>query len=119
MTARSRIDAELDGVRMSPDGSRLILLLHDTAGQKVALSLPTTCLNTVLTAAPLPVEAGAVHAVETWNMTQAENGQDMILTLCTPEGMTIAFTINPWQVQGMATVATYGSTRGGTNRSIH
>lgn len=35
MTERSRIDAELDGVRLSPDGARLILLLCDGAGQKV------------------------------------------------------------------------------------
>jgi len=31
--------ADLDGVRLSPDGSRLILLLRDAAGQKVSLSL--------------------------------------------------------------------------------
>jgi hypothetical protein len=120
MTDRSRIDtAELDGVRLSPDGSRLILLLRDTAGQKVSLSLPTHCLNTVLTAAPQSAEAGTVHAVDTWNMALAENGRDMILTLRTPEGMAISFTVKPWQVQGMATVATYGSTREPANRSIH
>ena len=49
----------------------------------------------------------------------AENGRDMILTLRTPEGMAISFTVKPWQVQGMATVATYGSTREPANRSIH
>jgi hypothetical protein len=119
MTDRSRIDAELDGARLSPDGSRLILLLRDTAGQKVSLSLPTNCLNTVLTAAPQPAEAGTVHAVETWNMALAENGQDMILTLCTPEGMAVSFTFRPWQVQGMATLATFGSIRETSNRSIH
>ena len=120
MTDRSRIDtAELDGVRLSPDGSRLILLLRDTAGQKVSLSLPTHCLNTVLTAAPQSAEAGTVHAVDTWSMALAENGRDMILTLRTPEGMAISFTVKPWQVQGMATVATYGSTREPANRSIH
>ena len=44
MTGRSRIDtAQLDGVRLSPDGSRLVLLLRDTAGQKVSVSLPTNC----------------------------------------------------------------------------
>jgi hypothetical protein len=70
MTGRSRIDAaELDGVRLSPDGSRLILLLRDASGQKVALSLPTTCLNAVLTAVPQAEEAGATHAVDTWNLT--------------------------------------------------
>jgi hypothetical protein len=52
-------------------------------------------------------------------MALAENGRDMILTLRTPEGMAISFTVKPWQVQGMATVATYGSTREPANRSIH
>ena len=83
MTERSRIDAELDGVRLSPDGSRLILLLHDAAGQKVSLSLPRSCVSAVLTAASHPAEAGVVHVVETWNMSSAENGLDMILTFCT------------------------------------
>ena len=120
MTDRSRIDAAgLDGVRLSPDGSRLILLLRDAAGQKVSLSLPTNCLNTVLTAVPRTAEAAAMHSVDTWNMTATENGQDMILTLCTPEGMAISFTVKPWQVQGMATVATYGARGEVTSRSIH
>ena len=50
MTGRSRIDtAQLDGVRLSPDGSRLILLLRDTAGQKVSVvladELPQQCAD--------------------------------------------------------------------------
>jgi hypothetical protein len=120
MTDRARIDTSaLDGVRLSSDGSRLILLLRDTSGQKVSVSLPTNCLNTVLTAASRPVETGTVHSLDTWNMAQAENSQDLILTLCTPEGLTISYIIKRWQVQGMATVATYGATRGAAIRSIH
>jgi hypothetical protein len=109
----------LDGVRLSFDGSRLILLLRDTSGQKVSVSVPTNCMNTVLTAVSRPVEPGTVHSLDTWNMAQAENGQDLILTLCTPEGLTISYNIKPWQVQGMATVATYGATRGAAIRSFH
>jgi hypothetical protein len=120
MTDRSRIDtAELDGVRLSPDGSRLILLLRDTAGQKISLSLPTNCLNSVLTAVPHPAEADTVHAVDTWSMSLAEDGQDTGLTFRTPEGMAISFTIKRWQVQSMATVATYGATREPASRSVH
>jgi hypothetical protein len=118
MTERSGIDAELDGVRPSPDGSRLILLLHDAAGQKVSLSLPRSCVSAVLTATPHPADRGTVHAVETWDMSLAENGQDMILTFCTPEGMVTSFTIKSWQAQGMATVATYG-TRDSSSRLVH
>jgi hypothetical protein len=119
MTESSRIDAQLDGVRLSPDGSRLILLLRDAAGQKVSLSLPTRCLNTVLSAAPPPVAAGIVHSVETWNMSPARNGQDLILTLCTPAGRVMSFAIKSWQAEGMATVATYASTRQSVGRSVH
>ena len=119
MTDHSRIDADLDGVRVSPDGLRLILLLRDAAGQKVSLSLPRTCVSAVMSATPRPVEAGTVHAVETWNMSLAKNGQDMILTLGTSEGMVISFAIKAWQAQGMATVATYGTTRDCSTRSVH
>ncbi len=120
MTERSRIDAaELDGVQLSPDGMRLILLLRDAAGQKVSLSLPRRCVSAVLTAAPRPTEAGPPHSVDAWNMSLAENGQDMILTFCTPEGMVMSFTIKSWQAQAMATVATYGTTRGNASHSVH
>ncbi|HEY8287922.1 MAG TPA: hypothetical protein VIG49_01550 [Acetobacteraceae bacterium] len=120
MSDRSRIDAAaLDGVRLSSDGARLILLLRDTAGQKLSPSLPANCLSAMLTAAPRPAETGTAHAVDSWDMSLAGNGQDMILTLCTPEGMAMSFTIKPWQVQGMVTLATYGAPRQGTGRSIH
>lgn len=52
-------------------------------------------------------------------MVPAENGQDMLLTLCTPEGKAISFRIKSWQAEGIATVATSGSTRGRISRSIH
>jgi hypothetical protein len=119
MTDRSRIDAELDGVQLSPDGTRLILLLRDAAGQKVSLSLPKSCVSAVLTAAPRPVVAGTSYVVQTWNMSLAENGRDMILTLCTPEGMVASFTITSWQAQGMATLATYGTSRDSESRTVH
>ena len=104
---------------LSPDGSRLILLLHDAAGQKVSLSLPTSCVSEVLTAAPHPAETGTIHSVATWNMSRAKNGQDMILTLCTPEGMVTSFTIKLWQAQGMATVAMYGTARDSASKFVH
>jgi hypothetical protein len=118
MTEQNRIDAAvLDGARLSPDGTRLVLLLRDAEGRKIALSLPMSYLNTVLTATPRTAEAGTVHPLDTWNMAPAKNGRDMILTLCTPEGTEISFTIKPWQVQGMATIATYGAPR--EARSLH
>jgi len=120
MTDRSRVDASrLEGVRLSPDGSRLILLLRDEMGQKVSLSLPTSSLNEVLSALPRPPETGTVHEVDSWNIGLAGNGNGVILTLNTPEGVAMSFNVKPWQVQGMATVATYGTTRETARRSIH
>lgn len=120
MSGCSRIDAiALDSVRLSPDGARLILLLRDAAGQKVSVSLPKTCASAVLTAAPQPTEAGIPHPVDVWTMSLADNGQDMILTFCTREGMVMSFTIKSWQAQAMATVATYGATRNSAIRSVH
>ena len=87
MNDRSRIDAtELDGVRLSPDGSRLVLSLRNSAGQKISLSLPVTSLNTVLTAMPRSAAMGTRHSLDAWSMAPA-NGHDMILTLRTPEGL--------------------------------
>ena len=120
MNGGSRIDAtELDSVRLSPDGVRLILLMRDAAGRKVSLSLPRSCMSAVLTAAPRPMEAGIRHVVDVWNMSLAENGADMVMTFCTREGMMISFTLKSWQVQAIATVATHSATRGSASRSTH
>jgi len=117
---RTRIDAaELVGVRLSSDGTRLLLILRDQAGQTVSLSLPANCLNTVLTALPRQVETGTVHQLDTWNMVTAENDRDLVLTLRTPEGLAISFMTKPWQVQGMATLATYSHPHQVTKKSIH
>lgn len=121
MTDRSgRIDAaELSSAQLSPDGSRLILLMRDAAGRNVSLSLPTDCLNTILAATPRQVEADAAYSLDTWSMAPAENGRDMILTLCTPQGLAVSFIVKPWQVQGMATVATHTHPHEPPPRSVH
>lgn len=109
MTDRIRIDAvELIDVRLSADHTRLLLTLRDAMGQSVSLSLPTRCLNSVLTALPRSVESGTLHALDTWSMEPVGNGQDLVLTLRTPDGMAISFATKPWQLEGMATIATYG-----------
>jgi hypothetical protein len=119
MTDCSKIDAELDTVRLSSDGSRLILLLRDAEGQKLSVSLPTGCVNALVTAAPYPTRARTVYSVATWNMSPAGNGEDLVLTLCTPEGMVASFTVTSWQAHGMATVVTYGQARESVSRSVH
>lgn len=107
MTDRVRIDAaELLDVRLSSDRTRLLLRLRDQTGQSVSLSLPTSCLNTMMTAMPQQIETGTVHLLDTWTM--GENGEDLVLTLRTPQGLSISFTAKPFQVEAMATIATYG-----------
>jgi hypothetical protein len=104
------IDAmELIGVRLSSDGKRLRLRMRDQNGQTVSLSLPACWLNAMLTALPGSHGPDKVHALDSWSMERLGNGQDLVLTLRTPEGQAIAFAMKPWQVEGMATIATYGN----------
>jgi hypothetical protein len=120
LTERVRIDAtELMDVRLTSDRTRLVLRLRDQAGRSISLSLPTACLNAVLTAMPQQIETGTVHALDTWTMGLAENGQDLVLTLRTPQGSAISFAAKPCQVEAMATIATYGRAAPPTARSVH
>jgi hypothetical protein len=52
-------------------------------------------------------------------MGVAENGQDLLLTLRTPEGVAMSFTLKPWQVEGMATIATYASAQRSQPKTLH
>jgi hypothetical protein len=47
------------------------------------------------------------------------NGQDLILTLRTPEGQAVSFAMKPWQIEGMATIATYGNASGTSAGPVH
>jgi hypothetical protein len=117
---RVKIEAnELTEVRLSADGARAILTLLDDTGCKISLSLPVNCLNAVMSVAPRYAEPGAVHKLDSWNMGVTESGQDLLLTLHTPEGLAISFMLKPWQVEGMATIATYGSARKSQPKSMH
>jgi hypothetical protein len=115
-----KIDAhELTEVRLSADGARVLMSLLDDGGGRVSLSLPAECLNAVLSVAPRHAEPGSVHRLDSWNMTVADNGQDLLLTLRTPEGLAISFTLKPWQVEGMATIAAYGKTQHPPPKNLH
>lgn len=111
------VDAtELISVRVSPDGCRLKIRVRDGAGRISTIALPTYWLNQVLNALPTPAEA-AIYPLDTWSMDRPGQGQDLLLTLRTPEGRAVTFAVKPWQVEGMATIATYG---GGTSRgTVH
>ena len=117
LTERVRIDAtELIQAKLSPDSKRLQLTLRDQDGQSVSLSLPLACLNTVLTAMPRQAPAETVHRVDSWTMDQAPAGNDIVLTLRTPEGLAISFNTKRWQIEGMVTIATFGMRPTSTKR---
>jgi hypothetical protein len=120
LTDPVRIDAtELLDVRLSSDRTRVVLKLRDQGGQSVSLSLPTACLNTVMTAMPQQIDVGTVHPLDTWTMQPADNNQDLVLTLRTSQGLAISFTTKPCQVEAMATIATYGRAPSLSAKSIH
>lgn len=109
MIERRRIEAsELIDVRLSHDGSRLLLTMRDQGGASVSLFLPTMNLNTILAALPGPPETGVVHPLDGWSIRRAENGGEYLLTLRTAEGRSISFATKPWQMEGMATLTAHG-----------
>jgi hypothetical protein len=115
-----KIDADqLTEARLSEDAARVHLTLLDQDGQRISLSLPVDCLNTIITALPGRADPGTIHKLDTWNMGTAGNGQDLLLTLRTPQGLAISFTLKPWQVEGMATIATYGSAARSSMKTVH
>jgi hypothetical protein len=114
------IDAtDLIGIRLSADGKRL--RIRDQNGQTVSFSLPASWLNAMLSAiAGLSDTAGTVHPLGSWSMDRAGPGQaDLVLTLRTPEGQAVSFLMKPWQVEGMATIATYGSSGRTSGETMH
>jgi hypothetical protein len=115
-----KIDTDqLTEARLSADTTRVHLTLLDRDGRKTILSLPTNCLNTIVNLLPGRADPGSVHTLDTWTMGTTENRQDLLLTLRTPEGLAISFIIKPWQVEGMATIATHGSSNRPLPRSVH
>ncbi|HEY4041903.1 MAG TPA: hypothetical protein VGM32_08665 [Rhodopila sp.] len=120
MTNLRDIDAtQLDGVLLSADGTRVRLRIRDQNGQTVSLSLPVKWLNSVQNALPRRPCSAEVIALDSWSLDRTPNGRDLVLTLRTPEGQAVSFAIKPWQVEGMATIATYGGATGTTQQTVH
>ncbi len=120
MSERIEIDAEkLSEVRLSADGTRVNLIVLNPLGQKISLSLPADCLNAVIDAMPRRADPGVVHRLDSWSMNAADNGADLVLTLRTPEAVAISFALKPWQVEGMATIAAYGSQHRTQPKTVH
>jgi hypothetical protein len=105
--------------RLSADGTRMHLTLVDGAGDKVLLSFPVDCLNTVLSTVPRRFDRDMVHRLDSWSMAPSDNSQELLLTLRPPEGLAISFALKSWQVEGMATIATYGKPGSAQPRTTH
>jgi len=110
---------DLISLRLSFDGKSIRLRVREQSGQTATVSLPVTWLNTMLNALPRTREAEAVHPLDSWSMDRLGNGQDLVLTLRTLEGYAVSFAMKSWQVQGMATIATYGISGPSPATTIH
>jgi hypothetical protein len=114
------IDAtELLDARTSSDGKHLQLRLRDQSGQAMTFSLPARWLNTMLNAVPTSSGTETVHPLDSWNMDRIGNSEDLILTRRTPEDQAVSFAMKPWQVEGMATIATQTQYEITTKTTIH
>jgi hypothetical protein len=120
VTDKVKIDADqVTDVRLSEDATRVSMTLLDPAGNRMLLTLPADCLNAVLSVVPRRAAPDVVNRLDSWSMGVAENAQDLVLTLRTPEGAAISFALKPWQVEGMATIATYGSAQRSQPKTMH
>jgi hypothetical protein len=110
---------ELVDLRLSADGQCLRLRVRDQSGQTVTVSLPVCWLNAMLNALPHTSGIGTVHPLDSWSIDRVGNGQHLVLTLHTPEGRAISFAMKPWQIEGMATIATYGTSGRPSPTTVH
>ena len=106
---------------MSDGGRRLCLRLRDVAGRPAALSLPSDCLNRVLSSLPASAgqhaaEGGAdIHRLDGWSLDQRAG--NLVLTLHRADGTRIAFAVAPWQIAAIASLAGQDAPRLG--RRLH
>ena len=110
---------ELVGLRLSSDGKCLRLRVRDRNGQMVVVSLPTCWLNAMLNILPESSGPDTIHSLDSWSMDRLGNGRDLVLTLRTPEGKAVSFAMKSWQVEGMATIATYGMSSRSSATTVH
>ena len=100
-SAAPRLDASaLDSVEVTGDG-RLRLRLRDASGHAASLTLPLECLGAVLAA--VPAVGDTVRPLAAWSL--GAGGGDLVLTLRTPDGASVAFAVKPWQIAAIASLA--------------
>jgi hypothetical protein len=119
MTERPDIDAvELISVRMMHGAGRLRLRIRDQDGHPHTVAIPIQWLDSIVTASSAPPCGDEARPLASWSLDRT-NGDDLLLTLRTPDGHAVTFTMKPWQIAGMATIATYGSADPPRKNSLH
>ncbi len=109
MTDRVKIDVtEVLRAWASEDGRRLHVKLVTAGGSTVTLTLPISSLNAVLTPVTPRTDPAETRLLDTWTMRHIDNGGEVLLTLCTADGEAVSFVTKAAQIEGMATIATYG-----------
>ena len=119
MTDAADVDAvELISVRASQGARSLRLKIRDRNGKAMTMSLPADWLGAMLATQPWSFGGDAVHQLASWSIDRTA-GEDLVLTLRTAEGLAVSFAMKPWQISGMATIATYGNTAALRKEPLH
>jgi hypothetical protein len=98
--------ASLTTCLVTPGGQRVRLNFEDSRGRPATLSLPSNCvqqlvmtlphlLSTALKAQHGDRSARAVFPLDEWRLETVSGSNDLILTLKTPDGFEVAFTLSP------------------------
>jgi hypothetical protein len=97
--------ASLTTCLVTPGGQRIRLNFEDSRGRPATLSLPSPCvqqlvmtlphlLSTALKAQHGDQSARLVFPLDEWRLETAAGSKDLILTLKTPDGFEVAFSLN-------------------------
>jgi hypothetical protein len=112
--------------QIAPDGSSIRLVFEATDGRQASLTLPILCIQQLLMTLPHAATKAirARHRDDTvrlvfplgdWKLEQAAGAGELILTLNTPDGFEVAFSLGHDTIAQMSRTA--GSAAAPSNRS--
>ena len=110
-SVRELVGEGLTAWSVSPCGGRVLLGFEDSAGRRCRLDLPFNALSALLLTIPRILRAALrargdqgtriVQPLGGWRLEQAAGTGCLILTLSTPTGFDVAFTVAPDQLAAM------------------
>jgi hypothetical protein len=98
---------------VAEDGQAVRLKLRERSGQEVAIQLPLSCLTSLIMTLPA-IQTQALRAAhqdpslrvaypaERWTLERAAEDGCLLLTLMTPDGFQVCFSLDPDAVADMA-----------------